>query len=448
MSCTGVRRDPVARAVAEVAAGRPVVVVDDAERENEGDLVMAADAATPAWTAFMVRWTSGLLCAPLTGDALDRLGLPQMVTRSEDRLRTAYTVTVDAREGVSTGICAADRARTVRLLADPATAAADLVRPGHVLPLRARDGGVLDRAGHTEAAVDLARLAGRAPAGLIAELVHDDGSMLRGPACRAFADEHGLALVSVADLAAHRQAVEPATATVAAPPASRPHRAVQTRLPTKHGELTLIAYVDPVAGTEHVALLAGPLLDGRLALGPVGAGGPGVLVRVHSECLTGDAFGSARCDCGPQLDAALAAVAAEGRGVVVYLRGHEGRGIGLLAKLQAYALQDAGQDTVEANLSLGLPADARDYAAAGQILADLGVDRVRLLTNNPEKVTALVAEGVDVVTRVPIEVGAGPDNHRYLRTKRDRMGHHLSLGAPEGLGVAADAAVQGERGSA
>ena len=408
MSTPAVRLDPIERAVGEIAAGRPVVVLDDTDRENEGDLVMAADAMTVEWMAFFVRHTSGVVCVPMTGDALDRLRLPLMTVQNEERMRTAYTVTVDARVGATTGISAADRTRTVRVLADPVSTADDVVRPGHVFPLRARDGGVLVRPGHTEAAVDLARLAGRQPAGVIAELVEDDGGMRRGARCRSFADEHGLLLVSIEDLAAYRRRHDHLVDRVAT-----------TRLPTPHGTFTAVGYADRLDGSEHLALVAGDLDSGRLP------GDEDVLVRVHSECLTGDVLGSRRCDCGPQLEAALREVADAGRGVVIYLRGHEGRGIGLLAKLQAYALQDAGLDTVDANLELGLPADAREYAAAAQVLADLGVRRVRLLTNNPTKVGALRRCGVDVLERVPLAVGAGPDNVAYLRTKRDRMGHDI-----------------------
>lgn len=398
----------VALAIAEVAAGRPVVVVDDADRENEGDLILAADAATPELMGFLVRHTSGLVCVGVAGDALDRLGLPLMVEANQDAYRTAYTVTVDAAEGVTTGISGADRARTARLLADPSAVPADLTRPGHVLPLRARPGGVLERRGHTEAAVDLARLAGRGAAGVLSELVHDDGTMMRLPALREFAAEHGLALISVADLVAYRHATELLVERVAV-----------TTLPTRHGDLTAVAYRDTRAGDEHVALVAGPL-D---ALADPGRGP--VLARVHSECLTGDAFGSLRCDCGPQLDESLRRITEAGRGVVVYLRGHEGRGIGLAAKLAAYALQDAGRDTVDANLDQGLPADARDYTAAAHVLRDLGVPGVRLLTNNPAKVDGLVAGGADVVERLPLSVPVDPRTLGYLRTKRDRMGHDL-----------------------
>jgi 3,4-dihydroxy 2-butanone 4-phosphate synthase/GTP cyclohydrolase II len=395
--------DPVERAVADIAAGRMVLVVDDADRENEGDLVLAAGAATPQTLAFMVRHTSGVLCVPMAGGDLDRLALPPMTARNEDPKATAYTVSVDARAGVTTGISAADRAHTVRMLADPATTAADLTRPGHVFPLRAVDGGVLRRRGHTEAGVDLARLAGWAPAAVIAEVVNDDGTMARLPDLLRFAADHGLAIISIADLVAFRLRTETLVRRVA-----------ETRLPTAHAEFQAFGYTSAIDGAEHMAMVLGDVGDGE-----------DVLVRLHSECLTGDALASLRCDCGPQLDAALAAVAAEGRGVVVYLRGQEGRGIGLAAKLSAYALQDVGADTVDANLRLGLPADARDFSAGAQVLADLGVRSVRVLTNNPAKVQALEACGVKVVGRVPAAPAATAHNLRYLHTKRDRMGHQL-----------------------
>jgi 3,4-dihydroxy 2-butanone 4-phosphate synthase/GTP cyclohydrolase II len=400
--------DAVDTAIAEIAAGRPVVVVDDEGRENEGDLIMAADAVTAEWMAFIVRHTSGLVCVPMTGEALDRLGIPAMVPQNEDRMQTAFAVSVDARSDVTTGISARDRAHTTRLLADPRTGAADLARPGHVLPLRAREGGVLVRPGHTEAAVDLARLAGREPAGVIAELVEDNGTMRRVASCRAFADEHRLAMISVEDLREYRLRTEGVV-----------RRVVATRMPTRHGELTAVGYADRWQGEAHLALVAGLTPEGRLPEGEE------VLVRIHSECLTGEALGSSRCDCGPQLDASIEQIATAGRGVVVYLRGQEGRGIGLLAKLQAYALQDQGLDTVDANVELGLPVDAREYGAAAGILADLGVSTVRLLTNNPAKVAALRRHGIDVAARVPLVVGLHPDNLRYLGTKRERMGHHL-----------------------
>lgn len=399
----GVRLDDVEQAIADIAAGRAVVVVDDEDRENEGDLVFAARKATPELMGFMIRHTSGVVCVPMLGADLDRLKLPPMTFVNEDRKGTAYSVSVDARNGISTGISAADRAHTVRVLSDSATEPYELTRPGHVFPLRAVDGGVLRRPGHTEAAVDLARLAGLTPAAAICELVHDDGSMMRGPALREFADRHGLTMISIADLIRYRRRYETQVSPVA-----------ETRLPTAHGTFRARAFRDNVDGSEHVALIMGHIDDGEP-----------VLVRVHSECLTGDTFGSLRCDCGPQLQAALAMVAAEGRGVVLYMRGHEGRGIGLVHKLRAYQLQDAGHDTVDANLHLGLPADARDYGTGAQILAELGVKELRLLTNNPAKLAGLEGYGLRVIDRVQLPVSPHPENLRYLRTKRDRMGHHL-----------------------
>lgn len=410
-----VRLDAVERAIAEIAAGRAVVVVDDEDRENEGDLVFAAGKATPELMGFMIRHTSGVVCVPMPGAELDRLKLPPMTQVNEDRKGTAYAVSVDARHGISTGISASDRAHTVRVLADSATEAYELTRPGHTFPLRAVDGGVLRRPGHTEAAVDLARLAGLSPAAAICEVVHDDGSMMRAPALREFADEHGLAMISIADLIRYRRRTE-----------RQVERVAQTRLPTEQGEFAAFAYRDLVDGGEHVALV----------MGEVSVDEP-VLVRLHSECLTGDAFGSLRCDCGPQLQASLAAVAAAGRGVVVYLRGHEGRGIGLAHKLRAYALQDGGHDTVDANLELGLPADARDYGTGAQILVDLGLRSIQLMTNNPAKLAGIEGYGLRVAARVPLPIRARPENLRYLRTKRDRMGHHLpgldDIGGVEGI---------------
>jgi 3,4-dihydroxy 2-butanone 4-phosphate synthase/GTP cyclohydrolase II len=400
---TGVRLDPVERAVADVAAGRSVVVVDDEDRENEGDLVFAAGKATPALLGFMIRWTSGFVCVAVEGATLDRLHIPLMTPHNRERMRTAYTVSVDARNGITTGISAADRSHTIRVLADSATEPDDLVQPGHVMPLRYREGGVLARPGHTEASVDLARLAGLTPAGVLCEIVNEDGSMMRAPALREFADDHGLAMISIADLIRYRRRYE-----------SQIERIAQTRMPTVHGTFDAHAYRDTVTGGEHVALVVGDVGDGEP-----------VLVRVHSECLTGDTFGSLRCDCGPQLRAAMTAIAANGRGVVLYLRGHEGRGIGLAHKLRAYELQDAGRDTVDANLELGLPADARDYGTGAQILADLGVRSLRLMTNNPTKLAGLEGYGLRVVDRVPMPVRPHPENIRYLRTKRDRMGHAL-----------------------
>jgi 3,4-dihydroxy 2-butanone 4-phosphate synthase / GTP cyclohydrolase II len=388
-------------AVAEIAVGRPVVVVDDADRENEGDLIFAAELATPELLAFMVRHTSGYICAPLTEADADRLELPPMYHTNQDRRGTAYTVTVDAREGVTTGISAADRSHTIRLLSSTSTRAADLARPGHVVPLRAKAGGVLRRPGHTEAAVDLAVLAGLRPAGVLCELVNDDGTMKRLPDLERFCAEHGLVLVTIADLIAYRRHTE-----------KQVERVAEARIPTAHGPFRAVGYRSEYDGAEHVALVTGELGDGA-----------DVLVRVHSECLTGDVFGSLRCDCGPQLDAALARVAAEGRGVVLYMRGHEGRGIGLLHKLQAYQLQDQGRDTVDANLDLGLPADARDYGTGAQILYDLGVRTMRLLTNNPAKRAGLEGYGLEIVGREVLPVRPHPENMHYLLTKRDRMGH-------------------------
>jgi 3,4-dihydroxy 2-butanone 4-phosphate synthase / GTP cyclohydrolase II len=399
----GVRLDSVERAVADIAAGRSVVVVDDEDRENEGDLVFAAGKATPALLGFMIRWTSGFVCVAVEGATLDRLHIPLMTPHNRERMRTAYTVSVDARDGITTGISAADRAHTIRVLADSATEPHDLVQPGHVMPLRYREGGVLARPGHTEASVDLARLAGLTPAGVLCEIVNEDGSMMRASALREFADDHGLAMISIADLIRYRRRYE-----------SQIERIAQTRMPTVHGTFEAHAYRDTVTGGEHVALVVGDVRDGEP-----------VLVRVHSECLTGDTFGSLRCDCGPQLRAAMTAIAANGRGVVLYLRGHEGRGVGLAHKLRAYELQDAGRDTVDANLELGLPADARDYGTGAQILADLGVRSLRLMTNNPTKLAGLEGYGLRVVDRVPMPVRPHPENIRYLRTKRDRMGHAL-----------------------
>ena len=394
--------DDVDRAIKDIAAGRPVLVVDDENRENEGDIIFAASLATPELLAFMIRYTSGVICVPMREAELDRLQLPQMTAHNTEQHRTAFTVSVDARYGISTGISAADRATTIRRLVDPATTAADLVRPGHVFPLRYAEGGVLRRAGHTEAAVDLARLAGLPEAGVLAEVVNDDGTMARLPQLRAFADAHDLALISIAQLIDYRRRTE-----------RQLIRRAQTRIPNAYGQWQAFGYQHEIDGTEYLALVLGDVA------------GTDVLTRLHSECLTGDVFGSLRCDCGAQLDAAMAAIAAEGRGVVLYLRGHEGRGVGLLSKLQAYELQDAGADTVDANTELGLPVDAREYSAGAQMLADLGVRSVRLLTNNPAKVAGLADCGVDVAARIPLASAVTPFNLRYLTTKRDRLGHQI-----------------------
>ena len=403
MTTSHVRLDTIESALAELRAGHAIVVVDDEDRENEGDLVFAASRATPDLVGFMIRHTSGVICVAMQGPDLDRLKLPPMTMVNEDRKGTAYTVSVDARDGITTGISASDRAHTIRVLCDSATEPYELTRPGHVFPLRAVEGGVLRRPGHTEAGPDLARLAGLTPAAAICEIVHDDGSMMRAPALREFSDEHGLVMVSIADLIAYRRRME-----------SQVQRVASTRLPTTSGVFTAYGYRDSVTGTEHVALVRGDIGDGT-----------DILVRVHSECLTGDVLGSTRCDCGPQLHAALERIDAEGRGIVLYMRGHEGRGIGLLHKLRAYQLQDGGSDTVDANLQLGLPADARDYGTGAQILADLGVRSMRLLTNNPAKRAGLEGYGLSIIGREPLPTHVTPDNVGYLRTKRDRMGHDL-----------------------
>jgi 3,4-dihydroxy 2-butanone 4-phosphate synthase/GTP cyclohydrolase II len=397
----------IERAIADMAAGKAVVVVDDEDRENEGDLIFAAEKATPELLAFMVRYTSGYVCVPLPESDCDRLDLPPMYHTNQDRRGTAYTVTVDAAAGVSTGISATDRAHTIRLLADPESTAGDFNRPGHVVPLRAKEGGVLRRPGHTEAAVDLARLAGLQPAGVLCELVSqkDEGDMARREELQVFAADHDLEMITIADLIAYRRRTE-----------KQVQRVADARIPTAHGTFRAMGYDSLLDGIEHIALVYGEIGNGE-----------DILVRVHSECLTGDVFGSLRCDCGPQLDAAMALVAAEGRGVVLYVRGHEGRGIGLLHKLQAYQLQDDGHDTVDANLALGVPADARDYGTGAQILSDLGVRSMRLLTNNPAKRVGLEGYGLRVVDRVPLPISPNPENLHYLRTKRDRMGHDLEL---------------------
>jgi len=401
LSSESVRLDSVESAIAAIARGEGVVVIDDEGRENEGDLIFAAELATPQLTGFMVRHTSGFICVALPGADLDRLSLPPMTAVNEDRRGTAYAITVDARLNVSTGISAADRTRTIAVLASPESVPADLSRPGHVVPLRAVDGGVLRRAGHTEASVDLARLAGLRPAGVLCELVDDGGGVLRAPECREFADKHGLRMISIADLIAYVRRNE-----------RQIERVAETWLPTDAGEFTAVGYRTTVDGVEHVALVHGEIGDGH-----------DLLVRVHSECLTGDAFGSRRCDCGTQLQLAMQRVVAEGRGVVLYMRGHEGRGIGLLRKLRAYELQDAGADTVDANLQLGMPIDSREYGFGAQILADLGVRSMRLLTNNPAKRAGLEGYGLTILERTPLETRPNPDNVAYLRTKRDRLGH-------------------------
>jgi 3,4-dihydroxy 2-butanone 4-phosphate synthase/GTP cyclohydrolase II len=398
-----VRLDSIEDALAALRVGMPIVVIDDADRENEGDLIFAAQMATPELVGFMIRHTSGYICVGMTGDDLDRLGLPPMTAVNEDRKGTAYAVSVDARNVVSTGISAADRALTIKVLADSATEPYELTRPGHVMPLRAVPGGVLRRAGHTEAAVDLTRMAGLNSAGALCELVNDDGSMMRAPQCRVFSDEHGLVLISIEDLIRFRRRNESQIERVAVVP-----------LPTEYGTFEAHGYRSTIDGSEHVALVVGEIGEGE-----------DVLVRVHSECLTGDVFASQRCDCGPQLHAAMRQVVEAGRGVVLYVKGHEGRGIGLLDKLRAYALQDTGRDTVDANLDLGLPADARDYGTGAQILVDLGVRSMRLLTNNPAKRAGLEGYGLKISERVPLVIDSNDHNREYLQTKVSRMGHDL-----------------------
>lgn len=399
-----VRLDSIDDAIADIAAGKAVVVVDSEDRENEGDIIFAAEKATPELVAFMVRYSSGYICAPLTEADCDRLGLPPMTSKNEDARDTAYTVTVDAATG-TTGISARSRSETIRRLANPDSVRADFTRPGHVVPLRARDGGVLVREGHTEAAVDLARLAGLRPAGVLCEVVSEDDptDMARAPELRRFADEHDLKLISIEQLRHWRLENEVLV-----------ERAAQTVLPTEFGKFTAYGYRGIINGIEHVALVYGDPKPGD-----------DVLVRVHSECLTGDVFASRRCDCGQQLHASLNAIVENGQGVLIYMRGHEGRGIGILAKLQAYHLQDQGVDTVDANLQLGHPADARDYSMAAQMLKDQGITRVRLMSNNPAKVDELSGYGITVAERVPVEVEVTEDNVNYLRTKRDRMAHDL-----------------------
>jgi 3,4-dihydroxy 2-butanone 4-phosphate synthase/GTP cyclohydrolase II len=394
----------VLEAIRAFGRGEPIIVTDDEGRENEGDLVLAAQAASPERVAFVLEHTAGVICAALPGERLDELELPQMVVRNRDGHGTAFTVSVDLARGITTGISASDRSRTIQALADPHAVASDFVRPGHVFPLRSRPGGVLERPGHTEASVDLARLAGVQPAGLLCEIVTPDRSaMARGPELDALAAAHGLRRLSIAELVRHRLRTEPLVELVA-----------EAAVPTRHGQFICQAWRSPIDGVDHLALVRGDV-----------SGGDPVLVRVHSECVTGDVFGSLRCDCGTQLDDALAAVAEAGRGIVVYVRGHEGRGIGIASKLDAYRLQDSGHDTVDANLHLGLPVDGREYGTAAQILMALQVERVRLITNNPTKYNELAGFGIELVERVGSPANETPENITYLETKRRRLGHLL-----------------------
>ncbi|WBM79445.1 GTP cyclohydrolase II [Cryobacterium breve] len=402
-------------ALAELRLGKPVIVADDEGRENEGDVIISGQMATQEWLAWTVRYSSGFICAPMTNELADKLNLPIMVPNNEDPRGTNYTISVDAADRLSTGISAADRAHTLRVLADPASTPSSLHRPGHIMPLRAKDGGVRERDGHTEAAVDLMKLAGLAPVAGISEIVAEDGEMMRLPGLLELGEREGVLVITIAELIAyldefHADSELPTAHTIRESP--RVDFEVETTVPTRHGDFRIRAYRDRMTGADHVALVSGTPRDGAL-------------VRVHSECLTGEAFGSLKCECGPQLDAALDTIQAEG-GIVIYLRGQEGRGIGLINKLRAYKLQEQGLDTIDANLALGLPADARDYGAASAILDQMGISSVRLLTNNPEKLRQLEEHGVTVVERVPLIVGVGIDNQDYLAVKRERMGHHLA----------------------
>jgi 3,4-dihydroxy 2-butanone 4-phosphate synthase / GTP cyclohydrolase II len=405
----------IQEALEHLRLGRPIIVVDDEARENEGDLILSAQLATPEWVGFTIRHSSGYLCAPMPSERAVQLELPPMVANNEDPRKTAYTVSVDAATGITTGISASDRTRTLRVLADPLSTPASLIRPGHIVPLKAAVGGVRERAGHTEAAVELMQLAGLEPVAVIGEVVGDDGELLRLPQLLEMGEKHTIPVVTIAQLLKELAETEPGAEVRS--PRHRPVAdqrvifEVQTRVPTEHGIFDLHAYRDRATGADHIAIVSGEPKDG-------------MLVRLHSECLTGEAMGSLKCECGPQLDAAMEQINQDG-GVVIYLRGHEGRGIGLVNKLRAYRLQEVGLDTLDANLALGLPADARDYGAAAAILLDMGVSSVRLLSNNPEKRRQLEQHGITVTELVPLVVGVGAVNTAYLEAKRDRMGHHL-----------------------
>ncbi len=413
--------DPIEDAIAAIGRGEIVVVVDDEDRENEGDLIMAAEFATEEKLAFFVNQTSGVVCCPVTEERAEELDLQLMVSQNTEAMRTAFTVTVDYRHGTTTGISAHDRALTLRALVDPGARAADFARPGHIFPLRAREGGVLKRAGHTEAAIDLCKLAGLQPVGVLCEIVKPDGTMARVPDLIEFCKEHRLTFVSIAELVRYRRRTEKLI-----------RRMSEATIPTRHGVFTAVVYESVLDGVEHVAFVktrGDEPVDGVTSVDFTGV--DGVMVRVHSECLTGDIFGSLRCDCGPQLDQALARVAEEGEGVVVYLRGHEGRGIGLGHKIRAYDLQEQGLDTVDANLEQGLPADSREYGIGAQMLVDLGITTMRLMTNNPAKYGGLDGFGLEIVERIPLQTVPTPENINYLRTKRERMGHLLDFEDPD-----------------
>lgn len=395
----------IEEAIKDIQAGKFVIVVDDKDRENEGDLIIAADKITPEAIAFMVRYTSGIICAPLTAERLDKLQIPLMVIENSESYRTPFTISVDYRIGTTTGVSASDRSATIKALASEDSVPADFCRPGHIFPLRYREGGVLKRAGHTEAAIDLAKMAGLSPAGVLSEIVNDDGSMARLPELEKFAQEHNLRLISVADIIRYRRFHEKLV-----------QRVSLARLPTEHGEFMAHVYESVLDGVQHIALVKGNIETIE-----------NVLVRVHSECLTGDIFESRRCDCGSQLKMSMQRITEEGAGVIVYLRGHEGRGIGLGHKMRAYKLQDEGKDTVEANLELGLPVDSREYGIGAQILVDLGIKKMRLLTNNPAKYTGLSGYDLEIVERVPLLPSVNEDNRKYLTAKKDKMGHLIDL---------------------
>lgn len=393
----------IEEAVEALANGRFVIVADDENRENEGDLILAAEKATPQALAFMIRYTTGILCLSMQGDRLDELQLPQMVSENTDRKQTAFTVSVDSRHHITTGVSAADRAQTILTLLNPNTRPEDLARPGHIFPLRYKEGGVLKRAGHTEAAVDLAKLSQCYPAGVLGELMNDDGTMMRLPELKQFAAQHDIPLITVADIVRYRRRQEKLVLRIS-----------QARLPTEYGDFNAFVFESKLDGMQHMALVKGEV-----------NGQDNVLVRVHSECLTSDVFGSQRCDCGAQLACAMQRIAEEGQGVIVYLRGHEGRGIGLGHKLRAYQLQDQGRDTVEANVELGLPIDSREYGIGAQILVDLGLSTIRLMTNNPAKYGGLAGYDLSIVERIPLISSPTVENQRYLQTKKDKMGHLL-----------------------